>query len=605
MLLACATSENVLFRRNFEVSKRRNKNFMSSSSVEQIKSKLDIVTVVSAYVKLEKAGGNWKGRCPFHNEKTPSFFVSPDRGSYYCFGCQAKGDIFTFVQEFEGLDFVGALKVLAERAGVELEKFNSVEKSEKDKFYSVLEQAVFFYQKKLSENKTAQDYLKKRGITEETIKNFRIGFAPDEWRGLHDFLSGKNVFVTEMLSVGLVKKAEGQEKYYDRFRGRIMFPIADSSGRVVGFSGRILVADDKAPKYLNSPETTLFNKSEILFGLDKAKKEIRLRDYSILVEGQMDLVMMHQVGITNTVASSGTALSVEHLTKLRRLSNRIIMSYDGDSAGFAASDRSGKLALSLGMDLKIAQMPEGVDPADLALKNPDELREILRKSKHIIDFLTDALLSRKLDSRVLGKEIQTRVLPYVVLLQSSIEKSHFIKNIAQKTFIKEEALWDDLKGVNIGTDGKNTPDTSGALGVPATSAGERVVTSRVSQIERRLSSVIIWQKSLSEPIIDIVKIEKKFAEIAGAGTLDILKEKGQNEMIFEAEAYYGGRGGLDADVAELLVELEKEYLKNKLNETMTLLQKAERERNSAEVLKYLEECQKISQKINKLKSNNL
>jgi hypothetical protein len=176
---------------------------------------------------------------------------------------------------------------------------------------------------------------------------------------------------------------------------------------------------------------------------------------------------------------------------------------------------------------------------------------------------------------------------------------------AQKTFIKEEALWDDLKGVNIGTDGKNTPDTSGALGVPATSAGERVVTSRVSQIERRLSSVIIWQKSLSEPIIDIVKIEKKFAEIAGAGTLDILKEKGQNEMIFEAEAYYGGRGGLDADVAELLVELEKEYLKNKLNETMTLLQKAERERNSAEVLKYLEECQKISQKINKLKSNNL
>ena len=179
MLLACATSENVLFRRNFEVSKRRNKNFMSSSSVEQIKSKLDIVTVVSAYVKLEKAGGNWKGRCPFHNEKTPSFFVSPERGSYYCFGCQAKGDIFTFVQEFEGLDFVGALKVLAERAGVELEKFNSVEKSEKDKFYSVLEQAVFFYQKKLSENKTAQDYLKKRGITEETIKNFRIGFAPE------------------------------------------------------------------------------------------------------------------------------------------------------------------------------------------------------------------------------------------------------------------------------------------------------------------------------------------------------------------------------------------------------------------------------------------
>src|ERR1035437_5431141 len=424
---------------------------MSSSSVEQIKSKLDIVTVVGSYVKLEKAGANFKGKCPFHNEKTPSFFVSPDRGSYYCFGCQAKGDIFTFVQEFEGLDFVGALKVLAKKAGVELGHFDHGEKSEKDKLFSILEQATFFFQKNLSENKSAQEYLKKRGINDETIKNFRIGFAPDEWRELFDFLSAKKISVAEMLAVGLIKKTDGQEKYYDTFRGRIMFPISDSSGRVVGFSGRILVADDKSPKYLNSPETALFNKSEILFGMDKAKKEIRLKDYSILVEGQMDLVMMHQVGVNNTVASSGTALSVEHLTKLRRLSSRIIMAYDGDSAGFSASDRSAKLALSLGMDLKIAQMPEGKDPADLAKENPEELRDILRKSKHIIYFLTDALLEKKLDSRKLGKEIQTRVLPYVALLQSNIEKSQFIKNIAQKTFIKEDALWQDLKNVNVAT----------------------------------------------------------------------------------------------------------------------------------------------------------
>ncbi|OHA86334.1 MAG: DNA primase, partial [Candidatus Zambryskibacteria bacterium GWB1_40_5] len=280
-----------------------------SSSVDQIKSKIDIVSLISSYIKLEKAGTNYKGRCPFHNEKTPSFFVSPDRGSYYCFGCQAKGDIFTFVQEFEGLDFIGSLKVLADQAGVVLESYNVGEKTEKQRLHSVLEQAVFFYQKKFSDNKEAQDYLKNRGVSEKTIKDFRIGFAPADWRELFDYLSGREIGEKDMLAVGLIKQKEGTTSYYDTFRGRIMFPINDSSGRPVGFSGRILVSDDKSPKYLNSPETVLFNKSEILFGLDKAKKDIRLRDYSILVEGQMDLIMLHQIGMTNAVASSGTALT--------------------------------------------------------------------------------------------------------------------------------------------------------------------------------------------------------------------------------------------------------------------------------------------------------
>ena len=567
---------------------------MSSSSVEQIKSKLDIVTVVGSYIKLDKAGANFKGKCPFHNEKTPSFFVSPDRGSYYCFGCQAKGDIFTFVEEFEGLDFVGALKVLAEKAGVPLERFDRGEKSEKEKLFSILEQATFFFQKNLSENKPAREYLEKRGISDETVKNFRIGFAPDEWRELHDFLLSKNVTEKDMLAVGLIKKADGAEKYYDTFRGRIMFPIADSSGRVVGFSGRILVADDKSPKYLNSPETILFNKSEILFGLDLAKKEIRIKDYSILVEGQMDLVMMHQVGVNNTVASSGTALSVEHLTKLRRLSSRIIMAYDGDSAGFSASDRSAKLALSLGMDLKIAQMPEGKDPADLALQNPEELRDILRKSKHIIYFLTDALLEKKLDSRKLGKEIQIRVLPYVALLQSNIEKSQFIKTIAQKTFIKEDALWADLKNINV----------AATVDEVSKNISEKNLLGRRDYIEKRLVGILLWQKSAQKPTITVSEIEKKFIDIVGDSGYDLFKQAGDEKevSIFEAEAYYAGKEDINTEVSELLIGLEEEYLKKKFGEAMENLQKAERDKNSAEVLKYLEECQNISGQINNLKN---
>jgi DNA primase len=561
------------------------------------------VTVVGAYVKLEKAGANFKGKCPFHNEKTPSCFVSPDRGSYYCFGCQAKGDIFTFVEEFEGLDFVGALKVLAEKAGVELERFDRGEKSEKEKLFSILEQATFFFQKNLSENKTAQLYLVKRGISEETIKNFRIGFAPDEWRSLHDFLISKGVTEDDMLKVGLIKISAGDgstsanatsalgRKNYDTFRGRIMFPISDSSGRVIGFSGRILVADDKAPKYLNSPETELFRKSEILFGLNLAKKEIRLKDYSILVEGQMDLVMMHQIGITNTVASSGTALSVEHLTKLRRLSSRIIMAYDGDSAGFLASDRSAKLALSLGMDLKIAQMPAGKDPADLALQNPEELRDILRNSKHIIYFLTDALLEKKLDGRKLGKEIQTCVLPYVALLSSNIEKSQFMKTIAQRTFIKEEALWQDLK----------RPDAD--IDRPATEIAGVFPAIRFDHITKHIVGILLWQKSAGKPVIVASEIEKKFIDIVGDSGYAMLNraEDEKEVLIFEAESYYAGKENISAEVGDLLVALEEEYLKNKLSEIMDSMNKAKMDGDNPTAQKYFEEFQNISQQIDAIK----
>ncbi len=567
-----------------------------SSSVDQIKSKIDIASLVGSYIKLDKAGGNFKGRCPFHNEKTPSFFVSPDRGSYYCFGCHAKGDIFTFVQEFEGLDFIGSLKVLADRAGVELEQYNKGEKTEKQKLHSVLEQAVFFYEKKLSENKEAQNYLKSRGLTEKTIKDFRIGFSPSDWRELFDYLIERNVGIQDMLEVGLIKHSENsREKYYDTFRGRIMFPIDDSAGRVVGFSGRILVSDDKSPKYLNSPETSLFNKSEILFGLDKAKKDIRLKDYSILVEGQMDLVMLHQVGVTNTVASSGTALTENHLVKLRRLSNRIIMAYDGDTAGFRASDRSAGIALGLGMELKIAQMPEGSDPADLATKDVEKLKEVLKGSKHIIDFYTDTLLLKGLSPRELGQEIRKNVLPYVSILPSTIEQSHFIKNIAQKTFIKEEALWDDLKQVA----------SSGTVYTPP-SVSSSPPTRRSEAIERRVLGIVMWQKEAKDKNIEIEieAIEKRVEEILGdkMQELQSLLEKEKDLLLFETESYYNNKTNLKADLEELLTGLEEESLKKEFAIAMINLQKAEQTKNSSEILKYLEECQRISQRINKIKN---
>jgi len=567
-----------------------------TSSVDQIKSKIDIVTLVSSYIKLEKAGANFKGKCPFHNEKTPSFFVSPDRGSYYCFGCQAKGDIFTFVQEFEGLDFIGSLKVLAERAGVPLEQYNASEKTEKQKLHSVLEQAVFFYEKKLTENPDAIEYLHKRGVTDKTINDFRIGYASAEWRELFEYLLERGVTEKEMLAVGLIKQKEGMNSCYDTFRGRIMFPINDSSGRVVGFSGRSLNPDEKTPKYLNSPETSLFNKSEILFGLDKAKKDIRIKDYSILVEGQMDLIMLHQVGITNTVASSGTALTENHLVKLRRLSNRIIMSYDGDNAGFSASGRSSQMALSLGMELKLAVMPEGLDPADLAKDDVNRLKDCLRSSKHIIDFYVDTLLSRNLEPRKLGQEIQKKVLPFVALLTSTIEKSHFIKSIAQKTFIKEEALWDELN--KIGSTLSNTREEETRYSIP---------TKRIEALERMVLGIIMWQKENQNKIdgVDVNEIESRANKIFGErmGELMKLLELEKDLVIFEMESRYDGRTDLSRDINYLLFGLEEEYLKQRFAIAMNNLQKAEQTKDTEGVSKYLKECQEISQQINNIKNN--
>jgi DNA primase len=281
---------------------------MNRTNVEEIKARIPIEELIGSYIKVEKSGRSLKARCPFHNEKTPSFFISPERGGYYCFGCGAKGDIFSFVEQFEGLDFKGALKVLAERAGVSL-AFDQKTDGERDQLFKITEEAAKYFEEQFSKSKEAQDYVKSRGIKPETRQSFRIGWAPDGWQNLLNHLKKKSWTESLIEKAGFIKKSEKNDesegrsqtsanaRYYDRFRGRIMFPITDSSGRVVAFTGRILHDDGKSAKYLNSPETPIFTKSQILFGLDKAKSEIKRLNYSILVEGQMDLVLSHQVGV--------------------------------------------------------------------------------------------------------------------------------------------------------------------------------------------------------------------------------------------------------------------------------------------------------------------
>lgn len=403
---------------------------MATDSVQRIKERLSIIDVISPYVELHKAGKNYKGRSPFTNEKTPSFYVSPDRGMYYCFSSSQGGDMFTFVEKMEGVDFKGALKILADKAGVELVPEDPKKRDWRDTLYQALEEATKFFEDELTKTKDAEDYLQKRKVSDETRSRWRIGYAPNDWRRLKEHLNKKGFDDKALLESGLIKQADQGKQPYDVFRDRIMFPIMDPSGRVIGFSGRILSKDSEAPKYVNSPETQLFNKSEALFGYDKAKHGIHKLDFSLIVEGQFDVVLSHQAGYSNAVAVSGTALTPEHVSLLQRLSNRVVLALDSDRAGIAAVKRAAELMLARGIDLKVARLHGGKDPADLVAEDPALLKKDIKEARHVIEFLLEILKEEARDERTHKLRARDEVLPYLLLIDNQIDRDHFAKIIA-------------------------------------------------------------------------------------------------------------------------------------------------------------------------------
>ncbi|MCX6757658.1 MAG: DNA primase [Candidatus Nomurabacteria bacterium] len=569
-----------------------------NSPVQKIKERLSIEDLVSSYIKLERAGANLKARCPFHSEKSASFFISPERGGYYCFGCGAKGDIFTFVQEFEGLDFRGALKLLSEKAGIPLESYSPQDQknqSEKERLYDVMEEATKFFEKNLKENKNVEEYLKSRGLEEKTIKDFRIGFALLDWRTLYDYLKNKNFTDREIELAGLAKHPDDKTKgMYDRFRGRVMFPISDSSGRVIAFSGRILVDDEKSAKYLNSPETPIFHKSSILYGVDKAKQSIRKNDFSIVVEGQFDLILSHQAGFKNTVATSGTSLidseksednTINSLGMISHLSENIVFVFDSDKAGLAASERATPIGFALfkDMNVKAASMPLGVDPADLiSKKGVDAWREVIRGSKHIIEFLVDRYIStiEQKDSLQIKLNIQKKVIPYLQLIQNPIKKSHFISYLSSKSGIKEEDIRDILNKTH-------QPDLVKEYNV----AENKSNIFRKDHIERRLLGIAFWQEEKKDKSIDPELIFKKLEKAK-----ELYKDV-KEDLIFEAEAFYSNNQDLEKDTKEMLSSIEEEYLNEELSQRMHELQNIKDKDKEIEILKQINDINKKKEDI--------
>lgn len=405
-----------------------------SDAVQQIKERLSILDVVSPYVELHKAGKNFKGKSPFSAEKTPSFYVSPDRGMYYCFSTSQGGDMFTFVQAMEGVDFKGALKILADKAGVELVPEDPKKRSERERLYAALEAATEFFERQLPQEPEAVRYLERRGVKPETIAHWRIGFAPGPprsgWRETKDALEAQGYTKDELLKAGLIKQAASGKEPFDVFRDRVMFPMAEPSGKIVAFSGRILHPDEKAPKYVNSPETTLYKKSDLLFGYDKAKEGIRKLGFSLIVEGQFDVVMSHQAGYHNAVAVSGTALTLHHVQLLERLSPRVVLALDADRAGIAAMKKAAAVMLNRGLDVKVAEMPLGEDPADMIAKDVSEFKKVIGQSVHVIDFLLHVITREEADERTMKRKAREEILPFILLLPDRIDQEHFVGRVA-------------------------------------------------------------------------------------------------------------------------------------------------------------------------------
>ncbi len=435
---------------------------------DEIKSRIDIVDIVSETVKLRRSGKSLSGFCPFHpNSRTPAFVVFPDSGTWRCFGqCNEGGDIFKYIMKREGMDFSQALKFLAERAGVQLTPPSpELDQSRlvNDRLENTLEQAGVFFRNQLiqtSAGKVALDYLYKRGLKDPIIEGFGYGYAPDSWDAMISFFSTRGVDTGTLLDCGLVSERENGG-YYDRFRNRIMIPIRSVDGKMAGFGARILDPNDM-PKFLNSPQTALFDKGRLLFGLDKARKSIRLQDQAVLVEGYLDVTALHQAGFTNVVSPMGTALSEDHLRQLKKYTRRIILALDADAAGEKATLRGLEVARDamdhntdfvfdihgllrhenrLQADIRVTTLPEGMDPDEVVNRDPEEWKRIITKASPLVIHVMESLAkSRDINDPKVKNEIAAQMIPLIEDVPNTVERDTYRQRLARLLRVDEDAL---------------------------------------------------------------------------------------------------------------------------------------------------------------------
>ncbi len=592
---------------------------MLDSPVDEIKNRLDIVDVISGYVKLRKTGKDYKALCPFHSEKTPSFFVSPSKQIWHCFGCGIGGDMFSFIMKIEGVEFVDALRTLAQKAGVILKKQDPKLQSQRSKIYEICQEAAEFFEENFhpaggqpqaeKEAKAVQDYLKNRGISSESIKEFKIGYALDSWSSLYEHLTSLGYKIDDIEKAGLIIKT--QNKYYDRFRGRIMFPICDISGQVIAFTGRVFKGDESTAKYINSPETLIFNKSQILYGLDKAKVDIRKQDQCILVEGQVDAIMSHQAEVRNTIATSGTALTLDHLRIIKRYTDNLLLAFDTDTAGEEATKKGIGLAQGAEFNIKITILSGGKDPADIIKENPGAWKKAIEEARPIMEFYFENVFSKydpeKLEDK---RQIAKELLVPIKRIANEIERAHWLQVLAARLNVQEKLLNEALTKV------KRLDERIDEPSFVKTSEGKITLEkSRLQSLEENLLGFILKHPEhlellktglLSEYFSNPVT-QKIFQELKKQKSGFDLKEFQKKvlpdqpyyleHLIFQIEHYNLEGKDILKEIIFCINDIKSNCLKKKLSKLSLAIKKAEREKNKKEVKKLTEEFNKLSQEL--------
>ena len=468
------------------------KRGVPSETIQQIRERIDIVDLISTYVSLSKAGQNFKGLCPFHSEKSPSFSVNPASQYFHCFGCQAGGDAFTFLMKQENMDFMEALRELSQQAGIALpERRHSTSRMEsglsRERYFHLYQLAASWYHQNLQEASDAQEaraYLDQRGIARESWTTFELGYAPEGWNGLSQWMERQSVKLGELIHAGLVvrKEKEGAQGFstYDRFRNRVLFPIADTRGQVLGFGGRVM-QEEGSPKYLNSPETDLFFKGRSLYGLDKARQSATAAGRFYLVEGYFDVIALHEHGIMNVVAPLGTALTADHVQVLRRFVPSVMLVFDGDMAGVNAALRTMDLFVNSGMDVRVLLLPVGDDPDTYVRTNGVEaFRELEGRAVTLLDFVVTSVLDKaKKDSIQDRVKRADEILAILQKTKNPLEKDECLKVVSERLGIRQDLLRKRLPTLRVRVDSvrpaSKLPESFPAVSFPVGKPEEREV----------------------------------------------------------------------------------------------------------------------------------
>jgi len=574
---------------------------MENNDVHEIKDRLDIVELVGDYLKLRKVGAGYQALCPFHTEKTPSFYVSSERQSFKCFGCGAYGDVFTFVMKMEGIEFREALKILAQRAGVKLKEANPELKNERDKLFEICEKATQFFVKQLKssqQGKKSSQYLRGRNLSQGSIKEWRLGYAPDTWDGLMNFLKKEGFSLDGIKKSGLVVQKENTQNCYDRFRGRIIFPITDLQKRVIGFGARVFDPEGKTEstaKYINSPTTLLYNKSNVLYGLSRAKLSIREKDQIIIVEGYTDVIMSHQAGFLNTVAVSGTALTPHQLKILKRYSNHLFTAFDMDQAGSLATQRSIELAHKEGFIVRVIVAPEkGSDPAEVISQDPKQWEKAVQSAKTSMEFFFDIAFDQYSKETPEGRQQITRMLvPLITSIDGQIEQAHWVQELSQKLGVDEKSIFQEIEKIPFEEEQEEQEE----------SFPEVPILSRKEKLERRILGLLLSQKEKKTIILkkdlDLFSpTVKRLIDLVQQGQIDKTKAKSRKVANFlnalEIDLEKEGTGE-EKEIDICLRELKNIDTRTHLEEISKQIGDAEGKDQTKKVQKLIEKFKKFSQ----------